>query len=352
MHPYKSLEDRHFWSRAVSNDFDPSDVAAVPYPLIRAGQKVMSAGSCFASRLVPYLEKGGFRYVRTTELPAEFARLGAENLGYDTFSAAYGNIYTARHLLQLIRRAAGKFVPQEDRWHIDGMILDPFRPGLRWFARSDREFELLTAQYLRSVLAAFQSCDVFIFTLGLTEAWRSKRDGAVYPACPGTIAGTFDESKHELVNFTVTDVTNDLNLFVKELRDLKPVARTILTVSPVPMIATATKNHVLAATSYTKSVLRVAAEQAAAENDEVFYFPFYEIVTGPQAPKGAFQSDFRNISQEMLEMVMSVFFSKCEVGGSKSESGLQSAQPGEVETLDTLSRRFSAFECEEAAQDQ
>jgi hypothetical protein len=351
MHPYKSLPERHFWSKAVSNNFTPSDVGAVPYPLIRANQKVMSAGSCFASRLVPYLEKGGFKYVRTESRHPKFTNLDPENLGYETFSASYGNIYTARHLLQLIQRSAGKFSPVEDRWDCDGILVDPFRPGLRYFARSDREFDVLTKQHLNSVLDAFRACDVFIFTLGLTEAWRSRRDGGIYPACPGTIAGTFDPSRHELVNFRVADVAADLNSFVRELRAVNRGVRVILTVSPVPMIATATKNHVLAATSYTKSVLRVAAEQAAEENEEVFYFPFYEIVTGPQAPKNMFQPDFRNISPEALEMVMSVFFSKCEVSGAFT-SDLQRPSVEREPGLGELSRRFAAFECEEAAQDQ
>ncbi|MEA2839134.1 MAG: hypothetical protein QOF41_464 [Methylobacteriaceae bacterium] len=352
MHPYKSLPERQFWSKAVSTNFDPADVGTFRRPLIRPGEKVMSAGSCFASRLVPYLEKSGFEYVKTSSRHPHFLNIGAENLGYETFSAPYGNIYTARHLLQLAQRCVGKFSPQEDRWHCDGAVIDPFRPGLRFFARSDREFDLLTKSYLGAVLAALQACDVFIFTLGLTEAWRSKLDGAVYPACPGTVAGTFDAARHELVNLSAADVANDLNSFVDELREVNPKARVILTVSPVPMIATATHNHVLAATSYTKSVLRVAAEQAACQNEEVFYFPFYEIVTGPQAPKNLFEQDFRSISPEALEMVMSIFFASCEVGEPVRVEASPVSEGLSTSGLVDLSSRLSALECEEAAQDQ
>ena len=34
--------------------------------------------------------------------------------GYGIYSARFGNIYTARQLLQLIQRAYGEFVPVED----------------------------------------------------------------------------------------------------------------------------------------------------------------------------------------------------------------------------------------------
>src|SRR5450755_4210639 len=138
MHPYRTLAARHFWSKAVSNGFDATTVATLRYPLLKAGQKVMSAGSCFAAELVPYLENNGFEYVRTSNRHPDFRNLSPERFSYDIFSAAYGNIYTVKHLLQLIRRCVGKFAPEEDRWHIDGAVIDPFRPGLRYFARSDR----------------------------------------------------------------------------------------------------------------------------------------------------------------------------------------------------------------------
>ncbi|HEX8077780.1 MAG TPA: GSCFA domain-containing protein, partial [Chthoniobacterales bacterium] len=351
MHPYKALADRHFWSRAVSKAFDANDVATLPYPLLKAGQKVMSAGSCFAATLVPYLEQSGFRYVRTNNRHADFQNIAPENFSYDKFSAGYGNIYTARHLLQLTRRCLGKFSPQEDRWHIDGAVVDPFRPGLRYAARSDREFDLLTQQFLQSVRDAFALCDVFIFTLGLTEAWRSKADGAVFPACPGTIAGVFDPTKYEFVNFGVQDVADDLNSFVAEVREINPDLRIILTVSPVPMIATATGHHVLAATSYTKSVLRVAAEQVVRDNEEVFYFPFYEIVTGPQAPKSYFARDRRSVAPEAVKLVMSLFFARCETRGEATSAQKDRSAMATRNPLTELSRLISAVECEEAGQD-
>ena len=56
------------------------------------------AGSCFASNLIPFLERAGFTYLRT-EQPPPFLRELPENLGYRNFTAAYGNIYTARQFL-------------------------------------------------------------------------------------------------------------------------------------------------------------------------------------------------------------------------------------------------------------
>src|SRR5688500_11179652 len=105
-HPYRLAPKSSFWSRAISKDWNPSTVVRIDpqHPLIRKGDKVVSAGSCFASNIIPYLEKAGLTYLRTEERHPAFRDLEPETLGYDNFSAAYGNIYTARQLLQLLKR--------------------------------------------------------------------------------------------------------------------------------------------------------------------------------------------------------------------------------------------------------
>src|ERR1019366_6005335 len=112
------------------------------------------------------------------------------------------------------------------RWKTAGMrtgsFVDPFRPGLKYAARSGPEFDALTAQHLAATAAAFQQCGVLIFTLGLTEAWVSKEDGSVFPSCPGTIAGTFDPAKHAFCNFKTGEIIADLNRFIAELRAVNP----------------------------------------------------------------------------------------------------------------------------------
>jgi len=79
----------------------------------------------------------------------------------------------------------------------------------------------------------------------------------------------------------------------------------ILTVSPVPLAATAEQGHVLAANMYSKAVLRVAAEQLRRLPD-VYYFPACEIVSA--AGNDGFAADRRSVLESMVEHVMSLFF--------------------------------------------
>ncbi|MGV3549944.1 GSCFA domain-containing protein [Rhizobium sp.] len=345
--PYSNLPARQRWSHAVARSFDVDQLGTFPRPLIAQSDRVMSAGSCFAANLVPYLQQSGFDFIRTEQKSAIYRFIAPEAMSYGQYSAAYGNIYTPRQLRQLLARSLGEFRPVEDRWQAADGVIDPFRPGLRYKARSDREFDLLTATHLKAVREAFEACDVFIFTLGLTEAWLSASDGAVFPACPGTVAGTFDAEKHVFRNFGLDEMLDDLRAFIAALRAINPDVRLIFTVSPVPLVATAEGRHVLEATTYSKSLLRVAAEMICREADNAFYFPAYEIVTGPQAPEDFFEADRRSVSRQGVDTVMAVFLAACE---PPAQTVVRIRRGDAAASEEALSAAIADAECEEVAQ--
>lgn len=311
-HPYRSLPAEAFWRGAVAPDFVTDHLVAGEEPLLRPGDRIMSAGSCFAANMVPWLEGAGFEYVRTETPPPALAAL-PENLAYRRYSAGYGNVYTARQFRQLVERAAGLFRPAEDRWYAEGAVVDPFRPGLAHPASTDQEYDDMTACHLAAVKRAAEEATVLVFTLGLTEMWASRLDGAAYPTCPGTVGGTYDEAKYQFVQQSVSEIVADMRAALWVVRMWNPDMRVILTVSPVPLAATAAGGHVLPATIYSKSVLRVAAQTLADEVEGVRYFPAYEIITGPQAPKEYFEDDRRSVTPEGVEAVMGVFLAACEL---------------------------------------
>lgn len=358
--PYRQQPDRAFWSRAVARGFDPVVALAPAEPLLRPDDRVMSIGSCFAANLVPWLERSGIEYLRT-ERPHPVLAQHGENLGYADFSAAYGNVYTSRQLRQLVERAFGRFQPEEDRWYEQGAVIDPFRPGLRFPAADDREFDEQTARHLSATRQACEQATVIVMTLGLVETWVSRRDGAAYPAAPGTIAGRFDPERHVMRVLEVDEIVDDLLTAAAIIRDVNPRSRFIVTVSPVPLVATATGEHVLLATTHAKSVLRVAADRFVRALDHSSYFPSYEIVTGPQAPHDFFEADRRSVSVAGVEAVMRTL-----LADARDEWGADAAtlpiSPSRDETRESplsasddaasaLSRRVVAAECDEALAD-
>jgi hypothetical protein len=285
-------------------DVDP--VVAMPWR-ISLQDRVGTAGSCFAQHVSRRLQGSGLQFLETEPAHPFLSAETAALFGYGLFSARYGTIYTARQLLQLLRRAYGRFIPEDDVWRSGGRIVDPFRPTIQPEGfPTQREFELDRIRHFAAVRRLFEEVDVFVFTLGLTECWRARTDGAVYPLCPGVAGGEFDPERHEFHNFSVDEVVSDLDAFLVELRSVNPRARLVLTVSPVPLAATAEPRHVWTSTTLSKAVLRLAAEEMR-RRPGVAYFPAYEIVTAPSARGGNFEDDLRSVSKDAVDHVMRLF---------------------------------------------
>jgi GSCFA family len=310
-HPYKSAPDRNFWRKSVA-DPSPSDVDPVGEFRLKISptDKVATAGSCFAQHISRYLSNSGFNYyVAEPGHPILPESVRKEN-NYGVFSARYGNIYTSRQLLQLIERAYGHFQPKDDCWQeASDVFLDAFRPTVQPGGYvSELEMRLDREQHLASVRSMFEELDVLVFTLGLTECWVSRADGAAYPICPGASGGTFDPLRYEFRNETVDEVLANMTSFLMMLARVNPQAQVVLTVSPVPLIATARADqHVLTATTYSKSVLRVAAEMLTSRFQHVHYFPSYEIITGAFNRGSYFADDLRSVKEEGVAHVMRLF---------------------------------------------
>jgi len=301
MNPYQRQPNSAFWSRAVArlhpDAVDP--VGHVPFRIHR-DDLVATAGSCFAQHISRALQERGFPYLVT--------ETGPITRNYGVYPARFGNIYTARQLLQLFQRAFGLFEPHDAIWHRDGAFFDPFRPQIETggFAtpddlRSDRE------SHLEAVRRMFESAGVLIFTLGLTEGWVSNHDGAVVPLAPGVVAEPPEGTVYSARNFSVQETVDDLRNAIRLARILQPNLKVILTVSPVPLIATSGDQHVLCATTYSKAVLRVAAEAVANAEPAVAYFPSYEIITGAHNGRRFLADDLRTVLPEGVAQVMNVF---------------------------------------------
>ncbi len=290
--------------RAVETIF-PIEPATAP---IAKAARVATAGSCFAQRIAANLARLGLLHLVTEGGPSFLAPAERQRLGYGTYSARYGNVYTAAQLAQLVERAYGIFTPREDVWQKGERVVDPFRPGIQSTGFLTAE-ECLDdrARHLAAVRAAIEGADVFVFTLGLTEAWRSREDGAVFPTCPGCgHGGRFDATRHEFVEFGIHDILGQLDRFLTIARAHNTNLRVVLTVSPVPLIATFREQHVLTATLGAKAALRTACDEIRRRHQNIDYFPSYEIaqIGGPQ---WAFAEDRRTVTPAAVNHIVDCF---------------------------------------------
>ncbi|MDB5072115.1 MAG: hypothetical protein JWM87_3226 [Candidatus Eremiobacteraeota bacterium] len=316
--PYAGLPSFQYWRRAFAGG-DARDVDPVGTPPFSIGRddRVATAGSCFAEHISRALVRHGHNFLVTEEAPPGAARDDAASAGYGVFTTRSGNVYTARQLLQLFDRAYGTFVPHDRAWlRPDRRFADPFRPRIErdGFATAG---ELLRSRdvHLTAVRAMFETLDVLVFTLGLTEAWRSRTDGAVFPLSPGVVAGAMDTARYEFVNFTAADVRDDLEGFLARLERVNRGAKVILSVSPVPLIATYEPRHVLISTTYSKGALRAAADEVARSHENVWYFPAFEIVASPSTGGAYYERDWRSVNAQGVRRVLQLFFAHCSAAG-------------------------------------
>jgi hypothetical protein len=310
--PYHGLPSSSFWDRTIAgrgaDEIDPHLPSALK---ISRHTRVASAGSCFAQHISHALMKRGYNYFITENAPAFLSSEMALRYGYGVFSARYGNIYTTLQLLQLVQRAFGKFEPQDQFWSTEGgRCFDLLRPRIipQGFA-SAAEAEADNKQHLAAVRRLFETTDVFVFTLGLTEVWLSKSDGTAYPTCPGCgSAGRYDPAKYEFHNLSVVETSACLSSAIDLIKACNPAIQIVLTVSPVPLIATMEPRHVLQASTYSKGVLRVSAEEMVKQHANVHYFASYETITATRNAHVNFEEDGRTTTAEGVARVMDIFF--------------------------------------------
>lgn len=319
-HPYKNIPARAFWKKAIAERHygDMSELAE-RIPLART-DKIATAGSCFAQHIGNRLASSGAEYIDMEPAPSGWSRDDARHHGFGIYSCRYGNIYTVRQLLQLTEEAFGLTDRKPEVWEKDGRYYDALRPSVDPVGHeSESVISDLREQHLAAVRSMFRELDVLVFTLGLTEAWTNRENGLVYPLAPGTSAGNYDPDLHAFHNFRYPEIIGDLRKFWAILKAENPTARMILTVSPVPLTATASPHHVLAATTYSKSVLRAVAGDFSSEEADVHYFPSFEIISSTPGSGWFFNPDKRTVNKMGVDYVMQHFFS-CLDGFSPSAS--------------------------------
>ena len=321
--PYSSQPERAFWSRAVAIKHATEMSGLFDRIPGLAGASFATAGSCFAQHFGRALKSRGLRYMDYEPAPTFlYAKAAyydppppfsdpedAARFGYGVYSCRYGNIYSVRQLRRSFDEAFGRRRPEDAIWAKGERFYDALRPGVEpnGFGSAE-EVEAMRSSHLSRVRALFTDLDVFVFTLGLTETWVSARDGTAYPVAPGVIAGNYNSTEYCFKNFRYNDIRGDLLGFIEGLRAVNPAARLLLTVSPVPLAATATGDHVLVATTYSKSVLRSVAGDVAADVEGVYYFPAFEVITGQPTRHMYYNPDLRTVCQAGVNEVMRHFF--------------------------------------------
>lgn len=161
-------------------------------------------------------------------------------------------------------------------------------------------------------------CDAFVFSLGVAPTFFGKDDGRFFFINTAYVSYRDLLANCVMRTTTVAENADNLRQIIGAVRRLgrKP-PKIILTVSPVPLAATAEMRSAVIADCLSKSTLRLACEEVLqqARGDGVLYWPSFEIVRwlaphfGQFHPPvfGADDAKARHVSDWIVELVVQLF---------------------------------------------
>ncbi|NQZ06904.1 MAG: GSCFA domain-containing protein [Algicola sp.] len=275
------------------------------YPIMDADTPIGSAGSCFAQEIAKVFQETGHNYIVTERNDNPHSGMFVDNYQagdkYAISCANYGIIFNTPSFRQLAERAFGVKATEKMLFQqADGSWIDPYRENVLFMTHEAyvNDYE----QHLKATRAALEQSKVFIITLGLNECWQF-RDGSVMSRMPRQ--NIYPLVTHKTL--TVQENVDNIQTFFDIVKQHNPELKLIISVSPVPFMATGRSNeyHVIAANTHSKSVLRVAADELVKNNEDMYYLPSYEMVT--ECIEDPWAEDHRHVKKSTVQRVVQMF---------------------------------------------
>lgn len=315
LNPYSSVTDKQVWKTAVAshNAFNINDIWTPKYDF-GPTDTFTTYGSCFAQHFSRSLLSRGLNWVNTEPAPDIMGADNAFKYGYGIYSSRTQNIYTPTMLLQWLQMGLDTRLFIDEIWVQNNRCFDPIRPTVEPNG-FDSEQEMLNARRttINSFIESIKQASVFVFTLGLTERWINSKSQMEYSICPGTAAGQYDKSLHQFDNLSFDSLRHALEQVIEMLRNINPSIKILLTVSPVPLVATYQDKHVLVSTIGAKSALRAVTDVVSLGKDYVDYFPSFEIISSFPFKGMFYEPNMRSVNPTGVEFVMNQFYTATKI---------------------------------------
>ena len=306
VHPIHRFDSWQVWPGSYHNP--PADGT---YPFlgvqslkITRDTPIASMGSCFAREIRKVLLDSGYTYI--TEETHHPAAVHA--------SAAWERLYNTFSIRQVFEYTFEQWEP-DLRWWLSPQshkIQDPYRRIILYDSVETAEEDF--TRHLIHSRRALERAEVLILTLGLTEVWQDRVDGAVIciPTGPYVNEGG-DMSRYLFRVSRYVENLDNLERIHAIMAKYNPSCRLVVTISPVHLWATFRKDaDVISASCNSKSTLRAAADEFTVRHENVYYFPAFEMATiyRPMMGKAIFAEGKENfhVNKQTVKFIMEHFF--------------------------------------------
>lgn len=274
-----------------------ADIMHKPKFQLVASDGIFTIGSCFARNIENALHASGVNVLSDViELPGDYYEIGgARRTGYQ-------NVYTPGSIYEAVSLATTSR-PYHSIIESNGRYVDLLTSGLVPLTKEEvyaiRDGLIVTYKKLKEA-------GTLVITLGYNESWTYIPDGSYTNRAPSHMAlrRRVDEFSFSRLGYKQSYdlVASSLSI----LRDISPLCKVILTVSPVPLGDTFTSESVVVANQLSKATLRTVATDVAANYSFVDYFPSYEIIMNSDRSK-TFLNDGMHVQGPAVENVIRQF---------------------------------------------
>ncbi len=256
--------------------------------------KVFTIGSCFARNIEDVLLKRG------VTLPTAAVRTPKGEMPHGRLVL---NEFTPGTMAQRIQYGlnAQPFSLESLVPSGDDRVADLLLHGLTNKTKFDVSYERGVERrgQIDAIYRELRTADVVILTLGFVEAWFDAHTNLYLNRVPPMHFAARNPGRFHLVRLDVHQSLSLLDGAIRMLSDLS--IKTILTISPVPLHTTFTPVDCVIANEYSKSVLRVCADELCRRYDSVDYFPSYEIVRSGGLQN--FVEDNVHVKEEVVALI-------------------------------------------------
>ncbi|MGH7489645.1 MAG: GSCFA domain-containing protein, partial [bacterium] len=220
-------------------------------PMIGPETQITAFGSCFARNISAWLAKSKYAVLNKQ---AEYSKSYIVRMGE--------GLVTSHSILQQMEWAFLNKQPEVELWHGYDASTFGYDPAVR-----------------EETLRIFSQTDLFVLTFGLSEVWYDKITNEVFwRAVP---KDKFDPARHGFRVVGPEENQRNISRIVDLIRQFRPNAKIVVTLSPIPLVATFRPIACTSANWVSKASLRIALDRVVSEERHrgtLFYWPSYEIV--------------------------------------------------------------------------
>lgn len=273
---------------------------------ITGATRITTFGSCFAQHINAHLK----------------------SIGFDTSKDQDGGVYISLMGEGLVNVHS---IRQQFEWALE----DVAPPTELWhgFRAESFGYDEDVRQRTRAI---FLSTEVFILTFGVSEIWYDEMTGGVFwRAVP---MAHFDAARHKFRVASFAETRAVISDILDLIHSHVPQARVVMTVSPVPLVATFRPVSCITANSASKALLRAALDEVIREREDprLFYFPAYDAITTlfPQ-PHHEDGRHFHDFVVPSIMRLFEAFYCVTPLTREEAEATLREARIASAQTLAT-----------------